>query len=174
MAKNRTAPIPRVEPWVVARLADVARFFSRSVDTIKGEWRRGGMPGKSGAWDLREILQWRDERFGIGEVPAPEGEETRAAANRRRDIAQATLVELKARQRAGELVELEAVRRLFVQHINEAKAIFGQVPDRVIACLPSRTKAVIRRRVHEQTRVIVDDTCKALADLLAVTGEKDG
>lgn len=50
------------EPWIVRTLDQVAAFFDRSREAIK-DWRRKGMPGRAGAWDLRAILRWRDERL---------------------------------------------------------------------------------------------------------------
>ncbi|HWA99296.1 MAG TPA: hypothetical protein VG713_12425, partial [Pirellulales bacterium] len=48
--------------WVVRSLREVAEFFDVSPGTVRSDWRGSGMPGRNGAWDLREILRWRDSR----------------------------------------------------------------------------------------------------------------
>ncbi|HUT91804.1 MAG TPA: hypothetical protein VMY37_20080 [Thermoguttaceae bacterium] len=170
-SKSEASKARRRPPWKVGTQQEVADFFGKSLDTIKGEWRPKGMPGRAHHWNLAEILAWRDQRFGYGDAPPPpvEGDETRAQAERRRAIAEANLKEIRAREAAGELVPAEAVRRLFVQHVGEARAIFEQVPDRVIAALPQALKAGVRKRIHADMRRIVDDVCETLADLLAET-----
>ena len=100
-------------------------------------------------------------------VEKPIEGESKSQAERREKIAQANLREIRAREAAGELVPRDAVTRLFVQHVSEAKAIFDQVPDRVLAALPKRLKPGVRRQVQEDVRKVVDDTCHALADLLS-------
>jgi len=153
------------EPWVVARLADVARFFGRSLATVKGDWRPGGMPGRAGAWDLKAILQWRDGAAQAA-TPAAAGDQSKADAERRKAIAEAAIAERKERLLAGKLIELEPVRRLFVRHVEEAKALMGQIPDRVAAALPAKTAAKIRKSAREEARRVIDDVCESLADLL--------
>lgn len=165
----------KADPWVVRTQPEVARFFGVAPDTITRAWRRAGMPGKAGAWDLREILLWRDERFGGRTKPestaAPAGAESRAEAERRRATADADLRELRARRAAKDLVPVQPVQAVLVRHANEAKAILDQVPDRVLGALPTKMKAATRRRIHAQCRQIVDDACTAVADSVAVLAE---
>lgn len=113
---------------------------------------------------FHDLLAENKFRLARPEVP---GGETRDAAELRDKVAAANIREIRAREAAGELVPAEAVRRLFVQHVAAARAIFDQVPDRVLAALPQRLKAGVRRRVQTETRRIVDDVCETLADLLA-------
>ena len=143
----------------------VAEFFGRSLDTVKGEWRPNGMPGRARQWDLREILAWRDERQA-SRAAARAVDETTIDAERRRAVAAANREERRDRQEAGELVEVDAVRRLIVQHVNEARSILEQLPDQTIACLPAATKSATRRRVKREAGELVRDACNTLADLL--------
>ena len=169
MAKKRRDS----EPWIVRTLADVARFFSKSPATIKTEWRRRGMPGKSGGWDLREIFEWRE---GHREHTGAKNEgESRFEAERRKAVADADMAERKAAQQAGELIEVTPIIRLFTRHVNEAKAIMDQLADRVLSLLPAKTTPKTRRRVREECRKILDDACRSLGDLLSaeeLTGEE--
>lgn len=157
-------------PWIVGRLADVAAFFRRSLATVKGEWRPNGMPGNRGRYDLSEILAWRDRRDEQLRGKSPDAA-AKARAETQRAIAEANIAERKDRLMAGQLIEREAVRRLFVQHVAEAKALLDQLPDRITAALPDKTGSKIRRRAKADAQKIVDDACHALADLLAATEE---
>ena len=150
---------------MVESLALVAEFFGRSLDTVKGEWRPNGMPGQAKAWDLREILAWRDERQAL-RAAAREVDETTIDAERRRAVAAANREERRDAQEAGELVEVDGVRRLFVQHVNEARSILEQVTDQTLACLPASVKGKTRARVKKDVLGIVRDTCDTLSDLL--------
>ncbi len=49
---------------VVKTLPEVAAAFNMAPQSVKGDWRDGGMPGRPGRWDLAEILCWRIERDG--------------------------------------------------------------------------------------------------------------
>lgn len=44
---------------VVKRLADVGEEFELAPMTIRSNWRRDGMPGTPGKFDLAEIVVWR-------------------------------------------------------------------------------------------------------------------
>lgn len=146
-------------------LSLVAEFFGRAIDTVKGEWRANGMPGKAGQWDLAEILAWRDQRRQHT-ATARATDQAVVEAERRRAIAAANREERRDKHEAEDLVEVDAVRRLFQQHVNAARSILEQVPDRVIACLPQATRATTRRRVKREARQVVADACNTLADLL--------
>lgn len=164
MPKRATKPKAEL-PWVVGTLALVAEFFGRSLDTVKGEWRPNGMPGRSRQWDLREILAWRDERRET-RASARAVDETTIDAERRRAIAAANREERRDAQEAGELVEVDGVRRLFVQHVNEARSILVQITDQTLGSLPQTVKGKTRRRIKKEVQQIVRDTCDTLADLL--------
>lgn len=164
-APGEPGPSKAGRPWIVDSLAQVAEFFARSIDTIKGEWRANGMPGSARRWDLAQILAWRDERQQkTAAVRATD--QGVVEAERRRAVAEANRAERRDRREAGDLVEVEEVRRLFAQHVNAARSILEQIPDRVIAALPQGTRAAARRRTQSQARRIVADCCDTLADLL--------
>lgn len=43
--------------WTAANQAEVGEFFGVSLDTV-ATWRKKGMPGIAGRYDLRDILAW--------------------------------------------------------------------------------------------------------------------
>jgi hypothetical protein len=47
---------------IVSTLAEVAAAFDMAPQSVKGDWRDGGMPGRAGHWDLNAILVWRVQR----------------------------------------------------------------------------------------------------------------
>lgn len=53
------------EDFLVKTLDKVARFFDLASDSIKA-WRRSGMPGKPGRWNLSEITLWKIRRMKSG------------------------------------------------------------------------------------------------------------
>jgi len=56
--------------WTVANLQVVADFFGASRKTVR-DWRRKGMPGRRGHWDLSAIAQWwRSSKGGASPGPA--------------------------------------------------------------------------------------------------------
>jgi len=143
---------------VVRTRGEVARFFEVSERTI-GYWQSRGMPGGPGDYDLDEIVSWR-EREGLGRSD----EDSVRALGQRIDN---EMKQLKLGQLRGELIAVEPIVRLFTRHIHEAKAIFEQIPERVLSALPAQTPAKTRRRIRQQCRKIIDDSLRSLSDLLA-------
>jgi hypothetical protein len=47
---------------VVTTLPEVAAAFGMAPQSVKGDWRDSGMPGRPGHWDLAEILAWAVQR----------------------------------------------------------------------------------------------------------------
>lgn len=47
----------KAKRWVAANQAELAEFFRCSIDTI-ASWRKKGMPGTPGRYDLSEVLAW--------------------------------------------------------------------------------------------------------------------
>lgn len=88
-------------PWVLQNQQQVADFFERSLQAI-GQWRCRGMPGKSGAYDLRAILKWAIAEGLIVPIAIPQQSED-GGLNRQRQI-KADLLEMELQQRKSELV----------------------------------------------------------------------
>ena len=64
---------------VVAKLVDVASHYGVSPETVR-DWRRKGMPGQRGQWDLDAIDRWRStlmsskDRTGKHDITASRNE----------------------------------------------------------------------------------------------------
>lgn len=113
MAKKQT-PRSSVSGGTVKTLADVARHFGRSLNTVAKGWRPNWGPdcGRRGAWDLAAIERWRAE----AQSRAPDAETTDeqvSEARRRKQLADARIKEADAarRERLNRLAEAGVVFR---------------------------------------------------------------
>ncbi len=57
MTKGRRTKKQDTPPWMLSSQAKVAEFFGVSPRTVDS-WRRSGMPGENGKWNLQKILFW--------------------------------------------------------------------------------------------------------------------
>lgn len=104
--------------FVVSKQADVAAFTRRSLDTIKN-WAKQGMPGKAGAYDLAEIVQWaitkgpwKIDGKQEGDDPLLAGASDSPGLERYR-LAKAEIAEYDLQERKGELIARDKVRGSF-------------------------------------------------------------
>lgn len=149
--------MPKRKPRDTASsLAEVARHFDVSERTVAG-WRARGMPGRPRCYPLAEIAEWRGR-----ELRPPPDEDLR----KRKQRVEIETAQLKLDRLRGRLLELEPVRRMFVRHVHECKAILDQLPDSLLATLPPKTPARTRRRVRGDVARVIDDAVAALSDLL--------
>lgn len=144
------------EPWMVRSLGDVARFFGVHPDTVKG-WRRVGMPGKTAAWDLAEIVAWRN-----GKVKSEsKAESAQAALARVRAQREQFLLE----REQGGWVEVDPVCRLLTRTVNESKVLIDQLPDQILAVLPPDLSAAQQKDLRRRMQRVIDDVYRALAEI---------
>lgn len=129
--------------WVVSTLPEVADFFSVAVSTVRGDWRPSGMPGEPGAWDLSEIMRWRDKRrTRNGVATADDGD----LAGRKR-LAETLLVEEQHRkvllgneELTGELLPRRAVELSAAEMVLRIKGRLEFLPDEFEMTFPSETR----------------------------------
>ena len=140
----------------VGTIIEVANHFDVSERAVQ-YWRSKGMPGDLGRFDLDEIDAWRQER-GLVSKQEPSGVRARLLE------IEAQTKELRYQQMAGEVVELDPISRVTVRHIHEAKAVLERIPDEVLAVLPAKTPARVRRAVRVEVFDLIDAACQMLAD----------
>jgi hypothetical protein len=121
-------------------------------------------------YDLDAIAAWLDGR--------DERKPDEDAAAARKAEAQAKIQEAKWGQLDRRLVELEAVRRLFVRHITEAGTILDQIPMQVVAALPAECPdaagwAELLAGIRSSTERTINAVRQTLADLLAAKEIKE-
>jgi len=147
-----------------ATIAEVAQHFQVADRTVS-YWISRGMPGDRGAFDLDAIAAWR-QREGLARSDEDSARSEGQKIKNQRET-------LRLERERGALVAVEPLRRLFVRHIHEAKAIFEAVPDRLLGILPSRLPAnakawqEIRRQFRGAAQGLVSEVCRALGDVLS-------
>jgi len=132
-------------------LQAVADFFDVAHGTVQRDWRRAGMPGERGRWNLRDILQWRDSRLHA----RTSSDETAAELLRRKRAADARVAEAQAEKlerenalRAGELLESRLVMLSANELVLLVKARLEQVPDEIELLMPPEHRTDTRRELE--------------------------
>lgn len=131
------------DPWIVRTLADVARFFGVRLQTVKGDWRGNGMPGQAGAWDLREIVAWRNERQGQSADNDAERNSQRAAATDWEAVKlkeDALLKRLRRKRLQGELVQLDVVMQSISETLIRIRDRLLAFPEEIEMGFPQETR----------------------------------
>lgn len=135
---------------IVSSLRKVAEHYGVRYDTVRKDWRKKGMPGSPGAWDLDEIERWQkvrqssmdrsgkltldgrsvSEQSAEGPVDKVTEAKTRATlADARRKDADARIKEIQALKAENEgLVELDEVEEFISTWLAEARNILKAVP----------------------------------------------
>jgi transposase len=105
--KAKRRPAAKQQPArIVSRQTDVAEHFGVSVDTV-GDWRKLGMPGRRGRWDLQAIKAWRDDRKASSNKAPVEIAEQLGRARLKREVNAAEREASRARREAIELQRVE-------------------------------------------------------------------
>lgn len=162
---------------VAATLSHVAYIFGKSRDTMR-DWRRNGMPGKPGHFDVREILTWYLSRASSGRNDG--SDENRAESEARKAAADADMAEMKAAVMRGELIEVDTICREYVHSATHTRAMLEQIPHRFMAGLiercPHCNEPVYtgddKRRILDANKGHVDDAIEAIHSCLAARMEE--
>ena len=121
-------------PWIVSSQKLVAEFFHVSTETVK-DWRKKGMPGTPGRYDLSAIVRWKAKNIGVS-GRNDSGDETRTEADRRTAVANAELKEMKVQIMRREYASVKDMIRESLHSATHARALFEQAPDAAIGLLP--------------------------------------
>lgn len=166
VARRRSSPSPPASPpespppWLVKTLDQVAAFFDRERETLK-DWRRKGMPGTTGAYDLKEILAWKDANIGASGRPE-ETDQSRAEADRRRAWADARRAEVELSKALDQVIEVDDAVREYQRAASTARALFEQFPDRLLQFLPPSATGPDKRHFRDQADRAVQDVIAAM------------
>ena len=160
-ARAPEEPTPE-QPVVTSGLA-VARHFHVASRTVE-RWIAEGCPRtKEGHYDLRAIEKWVMERRGSAEGrDAKEGHwVTRWKA------AKARLAELDYAHRRGELIERDAVERIWSREVVSLRNSLLTLPDRMAILLPAEMRVTLRNEM----RKFIDGVLRTLAGMDKETPE---
>lgn len=139
--------------WVVATLEQVGKFWSVALGTVD-EWRRQGMPGRSGRYDLSAIAQWfRTYRKGEPGGAESTARSPLAAARLAREIARARREQLELERMQGKLVNVDdasAQRKQLVCWLDDVLQRLGAELHILLADKPrNRTQPVVEDYVYK-------------------------
>lgn len=143
---------------VVATLGQVAEEFGVSIDTVKKEWRRSGMPGKPGHFDLAEIAAWKGLRS------RDPGQPSAAAADRE---LQRRKLDAEIRNREADAERRERENRLALGDLLPRDVAERSMAQAVIAAR-NATEAIPREMMPRFPADIAHDLAEELARRLAL------
>jgi hypothetical protein len=142
----------------VETVSEVAKALAVHERTIY-LWKKRGMPGSTGQYDLDEIRQWREEQVDVDATPV-ESERAKLLSIERRQR------ELKLQQALGEVAPVDQWFRRMTRRVNEAKAVLVQFPEMITAVVEeARCPAEVVRNVRRRADETVRQVCDMIADL---------
>ena len=127
-------------------LAEVARAFNVSPDTIKTGWRSAGMPGQAGNYPLAEIIAWKLARQlrAQGREPIAGGDEVtltaldrKRQADARKATAQAAKEERSNEIQEGNCLYKDEAEQVLSQLIIQTRENFMRLPRAMVPRFPT-------------------------------------
>ena len=110
----------RKSPWAVSKQNDVALFCGVSLASVQG-WAKQGMPGRPGAYDVQEVVQWLRSVGPWRQHARPEEDDPDLAGGpdspglERYRLAKAAIAELELEQRKASLLSRDKARTALVR-----------------------------------------------------------
>lgn len=155
---------------VVRTLADVARAFGVTKNTVQKDWRPDGMPGRTGHWDLSAIHAWkrarnRDESKQVDPLAHGEDQQQALDSRLRKHAAEARIKEADAaaKERRNRLEEENIiyrndVERFFSEFFTRIRDQFATLSEEVSPLLPKEIKEDfaedLDKRVEDRFRAL--------------------
>lgn len=178
---TREGSAPSSPAGVVARTtAEAAKLLGISKRVFADWLTEPGFPGKAGKpgcrdgfFPIAEIEAWRASRFGSdgrsGSSAADDEERSirrsKLAISRDRDLAE------YERDVLGTLVDAEETSRFIAFVISTAKQVLQELPDQILARLPSKLSGRLRKVIRKVVMIVVRETLEHLSQLVA--GDQD-
>lgn len=133
---------------VVRTQGEVARHAGVAVQTVR-DWRRTGMPGRPGHWDLLEIEVWRRERRRAGGDETPAGE-IPTDPKRKREHYLAELARLKVEAETRRLIPVDEHERALTERSAWITAVLLAIPSSLAPLVAGKTVTEARRIMQQQ------------------------
>lgn len=131
-------------------LAKVAEHFGIAYQTIR-DWKRSGMPGQPGHWDLLEIEVWRRKRRE-GDQPEVPADEVPKDPKRKRDYYLAELARLKVEEAEGKLIPVVEYERALTERSAWITAVLQAVPGTLAPLVAGKSTSAARKVMQQQCR----------------------
>ena len=155
LVKSGHAKQDRPERTVESQGA-VAQYFGVSLRSVS-TWRIQGMPGEPGRYDLDAIEEWRGQQGNRG--GSTEAERAKLLLTERR------IKEIKLHQFEGQVIPIDPVLRIVRRIIGELKAYLNELPDMLIAHLPTDMPSDEKADIRQQLNAEVDQAYRVLSEM---------
>ena len=166
----------------LGNMSDLAAILGVTVAAVREAIAKGRLEREAGGWLHLESQAQRfratsvGSRNGHGARPADDGEqlgydalaagtagatadggESFAAARTRREIAQADLAEVKARETRGELVTVAEAERLWFGATRALRSRLMALPDVLAGRMVGRSRAELRKILDAELRAVLTE-----------------
>lgn len=175
-AEKIAAPSPA---GVVARTtAEAAKLLDVSKRVFADWMTEPAFPGKPGSpgrrdgyFPIAEIEAWRAARFGSDSRSGSTDDGERAVRREMLEIDRDRKLAELERDVLGTLIDAEETTRFIEFVVATAKGVLQELPDRVLARMPSRLPAKLRRLIRKVVLSVARETLEHLTQL--VKGDDD-
>jgi hypothetical protein len=139
----------RSELCTVANLVTLAERLDVSLTTLQN-WRRQGMPGIDGAWDIVEINNWREQR------PDERGKTPKMLElelnNLRLDV---EMKEVALQKNRSGFVSIAAAEAVCEEIRLKVEACISSLPDELASVVPESFRADAVYEIRQQVQLIL-------------------
>lgn len=129
----------RMKTWTVNSLADVGSFFGVPVSTCE-YWRKQGLPGEPGSWDVGKITRWRLAKLDNGADLSADLKR----ADIRLKTAQSEQRELEMAVQRGEFLVKTDVELWAATALIEAREQIMSLPEVLCTSMPPDQREFVR------------------------------
>ena len=163
----RSGDLPEGWKKTVRTLGEVSVFFAVSRHTVS-DWRKAGMPGSKGSFQLHEIAVWKRSRKQDPEVVAEQEAnhrfklgtdedwlEMRRSGEARKKLADAEMAELRNKIREGKLIDRDAIEPAIAEAVNGAKLLFGKVPEEMMPMFPTEQRVDLAQELERRLDAVL-------------------
>ncbi len=127
-------------PMVLRTQQQVAEVFGQSTNTVQRSWRSNGMPGRSGEWNVVEILVWYLQRSTklANRGPASNTKTELETIKLESERALLEIRQVKAQRARGQYVPLPIVQSILGACGNRVRDAFEGLPDKYQTRWPAK------------------------------------
>lgn len=175
-AEKPAAPSPA---GMVARtMAEAAQLLGVSKRVFADWVTEPAFPGKPGTtgkrdgyFPITEIEAWRAVRFGADQRSGATDDGERAVRREMLEIDRDRKLAELERDVLGTLIDAEETTRFIAFVVATAKGVLQELPDRVLARMPSKLSAKLKKLIRKVVLSVVRETLEHLTQL--VKGDDD-
>ena len=160
---------------IVKSLREVAERCCVSVDTVN-EWRKRGMPGNPGSWDLTEIANWRSEKIVAKKATINTKQEGLAEERIKSDLrlkkVRAEREEAKLRKELGDLIDRHDVDQFFSEFFTELRRQSQRIPQEMCLGYPADIKDSLQEDIKSRIEMLLNSMATWAERISEISSEK--